>query len=66
MKNKNNYSSETGLNVRSCKLIQDKCGTRKNFEEWLVGFTDGDGTFSVYTSVKSNKINLTFNIAKSD
>lgn len=64
MKNKNNYSSETGLNVRSCKLIQDKCGTRKNFEEWLVGFTDGDGTFSVYTSVKSNKINLTFKISQ--
>tara|TARA_B100000767_G_scaffold263167_1_gene276629 strand:+ start:1425 stop:1526 length:102 start_codon:yes stop_codon:yes gene_type:complete len=33
MKNKNNYSSETGLNVRSSKLIEDKCGTRKNFEE---------------------------------
>lgn len=59
-----NYSSETGPCVRSCKVIQDKCGTRKSFEQWFVGFTDGDGTFDVYTSVKSNKINLTFKISQ--
>lgn len=59
-----NYSSETGPCVRSCKVIQDKCGTRKSFEQWFVGFTDGDGTFNVYTSVKSNKINLTFKISQ--
>ena len=63
-KKRNNYSSETELNARSCKLIQDKCETRKAFEQWLVGFTDGDGTFSVYTDVKNKKINLTFKISQ--
>ncbi len=62
MKENINNSSETGLQARSCKIIQDKCGTRKRFEQWFVGFTDGDGCFSIYTNQKTNKINLTFKI----
>ena len=64
MKKNINNSSETGPCVRSCKVLQDKCGTRKSFEQWFVGFTDGDGTFNVYTNVKSNKISLTFKISQ--
>ena len=36
-----------------------------NFEEWLVGFTDGDGTFNIYLNFKDKKINFTFKIGQS-
>lgn len=35
-----------------------------NFNEWLVGFTDGDGTFS-YTKGKNNYYQFTFKIGQS-
>ena len=35
-----------------------------NFNEWLVGFTDGDGTFS-YTKGKNNSYQFTFKIGQS-
>lgn len=35
------------------------------FHQWLVGFTDGDGTFSIYLSPKTKKINLNFQLAQS-
>lgn len=34
-----------------------------NFEEWLVGITDGDGTFNVYTNIKNKKIIFTYKIS---
>lgn len=36
-----------------------------NFEEWLVGFVDGDGTFNVYINPQETKINFTFKIGQS-
>ena len=35
MKKNINNSSETGPCVRSCKVLQDKCGTRKSFNNGL-------------------------------
>lgn len=34
-----------------------------NMDEWLVGLTDGDGTFNVYTSVKNQRIIFTYKIS---
>lgn len=34
-----------------------------NFEEWLVGLTDGDGSFNVYTNIKNKKIIFTYKIS---
>lgn len=34
-----------------------------NFEEWLVGLTDGDGTFNIYTNNLNKKINFTYKIS---
>lgn len=36
-----------------------------NFNEWLVGFTDGDGTFNVYKNIKLNKLSFTFKLTQS-
>ena len=36
-----------------------------NFEEWLVGFTDGDGTFNIYINPQKTKVNFTFKIGQS-
>lgn len=33
-----------------------------NMDEWLVGLTDGDGTFNVYTHLDNRKINFTYKI----
>jgi len=35
------------------------------FYRYLVGLTDGDGTFNIYTSIINNKINFTFKISLS-
>lgn len=46
----------------------DKCGKSYNnyfcFYSWLVGFTDGDGCFNVYTNLKNKKIIFTFKIGQ--
>ena len=45
---------------------RDGCGTNSlNFEQWLVGFTDGDGTFNVYINPQGTKVNFTFKIGQS-
>lgn len=35
-----------------------------NFEEWLVGFTDGDGCFNIYINETNLKINFIFKLAQ--
>jgi len=63
MTNKRNYSPETRTYASGFrKEIRDKRGTRKSFEQWFVGFTDGNGCFSVYANPLTQKINLTFKI----
>jgi hypothetical protein len=51
-----NYCSHQRLN-------KEDLNNRDIFEQWLVGITDGDGTFSIYN--KGNKWNLTFKIDQS-
>ena len=51
------YSSHQRLNK------EDLNNNKELFEQWLVGITDGDGTFSIYN--KGNKWNLTFKIDQS-
>jgi hypothetical protein len=56
-------SSETKRKVFSSRIVNKK---NKNiiFEEWLVGVTDGDGTFSL-KKLKNNRWALHFKIAQS-
>lgn len=60
------YSSET-TREKSNKLIlynKDYIMLKKsNFHQWLLGITDGDGSFSIY--INNNKINFSFQIAQS-
>lgn len=35
-----------------------------NFKEWLVGFTDGDGTFNIYIDKKESSVSFTFKISQ--
>lgn len=37
----------------------------KDFLEWFVGMTDGDGCFSIYYNIKQNKLNFIFKISLS-
>lgn len=70
------YSSETEkLNSRFSQLLQKEYNNNKRedkngglekelFYKWLVGFTDGDGCFNVYTNIKNQRILLTFKISQ--
>ena len=71
--NKKYYSSETGLDVRSwnydfykSKGYQDKCEAQRNFLNWLVGFTDGDGCFNVYVNKDLKRVTFTYKISLRD
>lgn len=76
MKTLNLYSSETEKkNSRFSPLLQknilnskweNKSGELEKewFYQWLVGFTDGDGCFNVYTNIKNQRILLTFKISQ--
>ena len=37
----------------------------EDFKKWLVGFTDGDGTFNIYINKMNNKIIFTYKITQS-
>lgn len=66
------YSSETQTLLSGSSTIynslkqgeEDKCGKpdKEWFYQWLVGFTDGDGCFNIYSN--NNKITLTFKISQ--
>ena len=36
-----------------------------NFNQWLVGFTDGDGTFNIYIDKNKTKVTFTYKISQS-
>lgn len=36
-----------------------------NFKQWLVGFTDGDGTFNIYINKNKTKVTFTYKISQS-
>lgn len=57
--NINQSMSHQRLNVR------DKVIDTNKFNNWLVGFIDGDGTFNIYIDTKNNKIAFTFKLAQS-
>lgn len=57
------------LNYLRSKLIKNNISNNNNkniinFDEWLVGFTDGDGTFNIYIS-KKNNITFTYKLSQS-
>jgi len=59
------YPSETE-SITRFSLIEDKCGTCDFcFYQWFVGYTDGDGCFSIYVNNITNKINLTYKLSQS-
>lgn len=66
-----NYLTLQRLNVTKLKYyIKQKYSltnkTNKsyfNINEWLVGITDGDGTFNIYTNMTHNKIIFTYKIS---
>jgi hypothetical protein len=49
------------LHVTKNILLENK----EIFYQWLVGFTDGDGTFSIYLNEHNKKINLNFQLGQS-
>jgi hypothetical protein len=57
------FSSETTCKILSSNKVI-KNGTNINFYQWLVGVTDGDGTFS-FGLTKKNTWYLTFKITQS-
>lgn len=66
-----NYLTLQRLNVTKLKylIIKKYSLTNKinksyfNINEWLVGITDGDGTFNIYTNMTHNKIIFTYKIS---
>lgn len=54
-----NLSSETELKYTRSNKKLDKCGKSYMnnfcFNSWLVGYTDGDGCFNIYTNIKKKK-----------
>lgn len=62
--NKNN-SNLSSLEILNKNKFMKPNKTPFNFEEWLVGFTDGDGTFNIYINKKNNKLIFTYKIALS-
>lgn len=59
-----NFNFNFNLNLFNSKY-HTKTNNSLNFEEWLVGFVDGDGTFNIYINPQENKINFTFKIGQS-
>lgn len=58
------YSSETESLTRFSNK-ENKCETFDSwFYEWFVGYTDGDGCFSIYTNINSKKINFTYKLSQ--
>lgn len=55
--------SETKHNVWFCPKKQDKRGTFSWFISWFVGYTDGNGTFSVYTNKTNKKIKFSYKLS---
>ena len=59
------YASETKYHNTWSSIIEDKCGTSDyDFCQWFVGYTDGDGCFSIYVNTHNRKINLTYKLSQ--
>lgn len=65
LKESQSPSSETEILSRFSPG-ENKRGKLENswFYLWLVGFTDGDGCFNIYTNLNSKKISFTFKISQ--
>lgn len=62
----NNNNIHQRLNMTQNKFFSTKLNnTFYNFNEWLVGFTDGDGTFSIYIDKNNKKIQFIYKISQS-
>ncbi len=64
--NYNNPSETENENFRwvsthKCTKSDD---SKFNFNQWFVGFTDGDGCFNVYTNSQNRKLNFTFKLSQ--
>lgn len=51
------------LNVASTQP-QTNPSEKEFFEQWLIGITDANGTFSIYSSTASMKLNLTYKLSQ--
>lgn len=55
------YNSALLQSINNKTFLENK----ELFHQWLVGFTDGDGTFSIYLNKKDKKISLIYQLGQS-
>lgn len=67
-----NFYNKFKYNLKSNKFINNSIdldintlNNYENFSRFLVGLTDGDGTFNIYINEQNKKINFTFKISLS-
>lgn len=60
----NNIKNSSILILKKNKYMKSN-HTPFNFNEWLVGVTDGDGTFSIYMNKDKTKVSFKFKISQS-
>lgn len=53
------------VNLKKTSIRAKKKNSSFNFEEWLVGFTDGDGTFNIYINPEGTKVTFTYKLSQS-
>ena len=63
LKNKFLFSSHQRLNEEHLKEKEKNYNNSRSFEQWLVGFTDGDGNFSITN--QGDKWGLSFKLTQS-
>nr|BCB25094.1 hypothetical protein [Zygosaccharomyces siamensis] len=58
----NNITTQRTYVTKLMRNYTTKKMNHINMNQWLVGMTDGDGTFNVYTNMKNKKIIFTYKI----
>lgn len=60
-----NYLRKKRMGLRPYKARVNDRDNHLNFKEWLVGFTDGDGTFNIYVNQKNSRVTFTYKLSQS-
>lgn len=55
----------SSISILKKNIYMKSSNTPFNFNEWLVGLTDGDGTFSIYVNKDKTKVSFKFKISQS-